>query len=172
MGRQERAEVLVQLDEKLDGASSVVVAAYGKINAEKSLELRKKCKEVAVDFFVVKNTLASMALKEKGMSELAPYFVGPMSVAVSKGDPVAPSKVLTDFLDGNPDLLEIKAGYVEGKFADEAQLGALASLPSRDVLLGKMVGSIKSPLSGLVGVLSGPVRNLVGVLSSIKNSKE
>lgn len=172
MGRQERAGILEELDKRLDGASSVIVADYRGITAEKTVLLRKKFKEASVKYFVVKNTLAGIAAEKKSMGDLKEYFSGPIALAVSKEDPVAPSRVIKAFLKEHPDIIKVKAGYVEGSVLNLEQVTALADIPSREVLLGKMLGSLQSPVVGLVGVMSGPIRSLVAVLGAIKDKKE
>jgi len=97
LGRQEREVLVKELDEQLDGAVSVVVTDYRGIDAEKSVLLRKKFRDGNVRFCVVKNTLVKIAAEKRGMGGLSSNFSGPTALAISKDDPVAPSKILREF---------------------------------------------------------------------------
>jgi len=171
VGRQERAEVLDDLEKQFTASSSVVLADYRGLDAEKTLLLRRKFKESSVKFLVAKNTLVKIAAEKAGFDGIDVHLSGPTALAVSE-DPVAPSRVLGEFLKDNSDLLRIKGGYVEGTLMNAEEIVALAGIPSRDVLLSKLVGSLQSPVSGFVNVMAGSIRNLVGVLSAIQAQKE
>jgi len=171
VGRQERAEILDDLEKQFAASSSVVLADFRGIDAEKTLLLRRKFKESSVKFSVAKNTLVKIAAEKAGFEGLDQHLSGPTALAVSE-DPVAPSRVLKEFLKDNPDLIKIKGGYVEGALMTAEEVVALSNIPSRDVLLSKLVGSLQAPVTGFVNVMAGSIRNLVGVLSAIQAQKE
>jgi len=132
--------------------------------------LRNKLRDAEVHYQVVKNRLAIRAAEEAGIAGLKEHFTGPTAIAYSNEDPIAPAKILQDFADDGGKML-IKSGYMDGKIlaADEVQV--IAKLPSRHELLGKVVGSVQSPLYGFSAVLNGLLRGLVGVLSAVEKQK-
>ncbi len=110
-------------------------------------------------------------MEETGFVPLADHFVGPISVAFSQSDAVAMAKALTEYAKKEPKL-NVRVGLVEGQVLAPGQITALAELPPREVLLGRMLSSMQSPLAGLVGVLQGVLRQLVYVIQAVKDAKE
>jgi large subunit ribosomal protein L10 len=133
--------------------------------------LRSQLRAAAVELHVVKNTLARRAVEATDFVSLADHFVGPISVAFSHRDAVAMAKALTEYAKKEPKL-NVRIGLVEGQVLSPGQITALAELPPREVLLGRMLSSMQSPLVGLVGVLQGVLRQLVYVLQAVKDAKE
>jgi large subunit ribosomal protein L10 len=121
-------------------------------------------------YAVIKNTLFSIAAGEDIAKSLAAFLAGPTGVVFAGEDPVAPAKALKTFSDTTKPL-EIKAAWIDGKVVDAKQVGALAALPPKIELLGRLVGSLKSPLFGLVYVLSGNQSGLVRALNAIREQK-
>ena len=126
--------------------------------------------------YVVKNTMVRIAANEIGLEGLDPVLNGTTAIAVSAEDAVAPAKVVYDFIKENKlektEVLTIKLGVVEGKVISVDEVKALASLPSREVLIAKVLGSMQAPISGMVNVLQGTIRNMVYVLDAIRAQKE
>lgn len=143
---------------------------YVGINAAQVTELRRRLREQKVDLKVYKNTLAKRVLDELGLGDAAKYMDGPTAWAFSQ-DPVAPSKIFRDFGKDVPKV-EVNGGILTGKVLSKAQMEALAELPSREVLLGQVVGTIAAPLRNLVGVVNALPRNLVNVIDQIRKQKE
>ena len=139
-------------------------------------ELRRELRAAGVSYHVVKNTLTAIAAKEVGMEGLLGHLEGTTALAVSSEDAVAPAKVISEFIKKNKladvGVLTVKAGIVDGKVIDAAAVKALASLPSREVLLGKLLGSMQAPISNTVNVLQGVIRNAVYVLDAVRQQKE
>ncbi|OGP07087.1 MAG: 50S ribosomal protein L10, partial [Deltaproteobacteria bacterium GWA2_42_85] len=123
------------------------------------------------EFKVVKNTLAKIAIKEAGAESLKDYFDGTTAVAMSYADPVAAAKILTQFAKDEPNL-KIRVGLLGGKLLNLNEIKALSELPSREVLLGKLVGMLRAVPTNLVGVLSGVPRQLVYTLVAIQAKKQ
>jgi large subunit ribosomal protein L10 len=144
---------------------------YKGISVEKATVLRNKAREAGVDYKVYKNTLARIAAKESGCEGLNDYLIGSIAIAVSENDQIAPAKLLSDFIKENK-ILEIKCGYVDGRVLKSGEVESLASLPGKEELVAKMLGSVKSPLYGLANVLNGNIRGLVIALNAIKEKKE
>ncbi len=168
MSKADNVEALKQTIAAQKGA---VVAEFKGLTVKEITALRKKLREVNAEFRVVKNTLISLAAKESEFSRLDEYFKGPTAVAFSYGDPVALAKAMKTFATASPTKIKLKAGFLDGKALSAKDVEALAELPSREVLLGRMVGSLASPLTRLVLVLSGPQRKLVYALDSIRSQK-
>ena len=116
------------------------------------IELRRKLREAGVEYTIVKNTLTRFAANEVGLSDLDPVLHGPSALATSTTDVVAPAKVLVEFAKEN-EQLEIKAGFVDGKVIDAAEVKVYASIPSKEVLISKMLGSLQAPIGNLVRTL-------------------
>jgi large subunit ribosomal protein L10 len=163
--------VVQEIKGKLEASKGAVLTDYRGLNVAEVTELRTKLREVGVEYKVVKNTLARIAANEIGIEGLDGYLEGPTAIAYGIEDAVAPAKVLAEFAKAHKNL-EIKAGILEGKVIDLNGVKALADLPSREVLLAKLLGSMQSPLYGMANVLQGNLRNLVYVLDAVRKTKE
>ena len=117
---------------------------------------RRKLREANVEYTVLKNSIIRFAAKEVGLEDLDSVLEGPTAIATSNDDVISPAKVLCDFAKGN-DLLEIKAGFVEGKVISIDEVKQYASIPSKEVLISKMMGSLQSPISKLARTLQAIV---------------
>jgi large subunit ribosomal protein L10 len=166
-----KAEKVVALHAKFVEAKAAILADYSGLNVQQLAELRSQLREAAVELQVVKNTLARRAVEETGFVSLADHFVGPISVAFTQHDAVAMAKALTEYARKEPKL-NVRVGFVEGQVLPPGQITALAELPPREVLLGRMLASMQSPLAGLVGVLQGVLRQFLYALQAIQEAKE
>jgi large subunit ribosomal protein L10 len=173
MPSQANYQKVEMLREKIRGAQAVFVCEYRGLTVEKITKLRAQIRGAGGEMTVAKNTLMSIALKEEGFPVPEGLMSGPNGFTAVHGDPAAVAKVLKDFAKekGNEALI-IKGGILGDKILDDKQLLALADLPSREVLLAQVVGTMAAPIRGLVTVLSGPARGLVTCLSQIKDQKE
>ena len=167
---EQKKQVVAELTEKVKAAQSIVFADYRGLTVEQDTELRNALRAAGVEYKVVKNTLTSLAVKQNGLEGLDPYLNGPTSMALSSTDAVAPAKVLSDYAK-KFDKLELKVGVVEGKLIDLEGIKALAELPSREVLIAKVLGGFNAPISGFVNVLNGNMRGLVVALNAIAEQK-
>lgn len=165
-----KAEKVVALHAKFVDAKAAILADYSGLNVQQLAELRSQLREAAVELQVVKNTLARRAVEETGFVPLADHFVGPISVAFAQ-HAVAMAKALTEYARKEPKL-NVRVGFVEGQVLSPGQITALAELPPREVLLGRMLSGMQSPLAGLVGVLQGVLRQFMYALQAIKEAKE
>lgn len=169
----EKQAIVAELKEKLSATKGAVLTNYRGLTVAQDTKLRRKLREAGVEYRVVKNTLTRIAADQSGVSELDPYLEGPTAIALSFSDPVAPAKIISDFLkETKTQVLEIKAGLVEGKVIDADGVKALASLPSREVLIAKALAGMQSPIVGFVNVLQGNIRNLVYALEAVRKQKE
>lgn len=170
MARPEKEAAVSELQEKFSKSQSVILADYRGLNVAEVTELRKKLREAGVEYKVVKNTLTSRAAKAANIEGLDQFLSGPTALAFGFNDVVAPAKILADFAKDHKKL-ELKGGVLEGKIIDLAAVKELASLPSREALLGQVAGLLQAPMRGLVTVLSGPLRNAVYALEAIRKQK-
>lgn len=168
-GRQKRIDITDSLKDKLTKAKTVVVTDYRGLNMTQLQELRKELLKNEADFTVAKNRLMVRAAKESGYPT-PDRLEGPTAVLFGFGDEISPIKALATFIKTNK-LPEIKLGYLNQELLTKEQVNQLASLPTKQELIGKVVGGISSPLYGLVSVLQGNLRNLVYTLNAIKEQK-
>ena len=155
----------------MTGAKALYLADFTGIDVESVTELRNKLRDAEVKYQVIKNRLAIRAAEEAGIAGLREHLSGPTAIVYSQEDPIAPAKILQAFADAGGKM-QIKTGYMEGEILAADEVIALAKLPSRDELLGKVVGSVQAPLYGLNAVLNGLLRGLVGALSAIEEQKK
>ncbi|GAA0177947.1 50S ribosomal protein L10 [Clostridium sediminicola] len=142
-----------EIKEKLEKAQSIVLSDYQGLNVEEDTELRKQLRESGVEYKVYKNRLVALAAKELNIEGLDSYLEGPVSIAFGYEDATAPARILNDFAKKHKNL-ELKAGLVEGVVYGQEQIKEIASIPSKEILIAKLLGSFKAPLSNLVYLLN------------------
>jgi len=147
--KQAKQVIIDEIKAKLDGAQSAVVIDYMGTTVAQADAMRKKLREANVDYTVYKNTLIKRAIEGTEFAPLAEVLDGPSAIAISKEDATAPARVLKEVIDDFKKM-EFKAGVVEGTFYDQNGIKEIASIPSRDVLIAKFMGSIQSPVSKAV----------------------
>jgi len=148
-----KSPIVDEISANIKDAASVVLVDYRGLTVEQDTALRKQLREAGVTYKVYKNTLMNFAFKGTDCEGLAPYLEGPSAIAISTTDATAPARVLAKFAK-TADKLEIKAGVVEGTTYDAAGIGAIAKIPSREELLGRLLGSMKSPITNFARVLN------------------
>ena len=154
MAKVEQKQVVVnEIKEKLAKAASVVVVDARGLTVEEDTQLRKTLREAGVDYKVYKNTMMHRAFEGTQCEELIQHLHGTNALAISATDATAPARILDKFAKKNP-ALELIAGVVEGNYNDQAGIQALAGIPSREELLGKLLGSIQSPITNFARVLN------------------
>jgi len=168
--REKKESLITKLDEQLASAKSAVLIDYKGLKVSETEELRKALRAKGAQFNIAKNTLVKIALKKHGIEFDEAIFKKPVAIAFAMQDEVSPAKEI-DLFAKKHEAVEILAGILENKMIDSASVKKLASLPSREELLAKAVGSIAAPLSGMVNVLAGNLRGLVNVLNSYKEKK-
>lgn len=141
-----KKEQVAEITDKFQRSASAIVVDYRGLKVEEVTELRKQCREKGLEYKVYKNTLTRLAAENAGMKELVGELVGPNAIVFSYDDPVAAAKVASEFAKTHKNL-ELKAGLVEGVLYKDAQLEEFASIPSREVLIAKLLGSFKAPVS-------------------------
>ena len=169
--RPEKVAMIAELKKTMASAKGVVLTDYRGIKVAQDTKLRRKMREAGVEYSVIKNNMASIAAKEAGIEGLDGYLKGPLAMVSSDKDPVVAAKLISEFIKENR-IMEIKGGLVEGKVIDAEGVKSLANLPSREVLLARLLGSMQSPITGFVTVLQGNIRNLVYALDAVRQQKE
>jgi large subunit ribosomal protein L10 len=165
-----KAETVEALKAAIAAQRGAVVVEYRGLKVSEITSLRKKLRAIDAEVRVVKNTLIRRASEGTPFGELSSHFIGPTAVAFAHGDPVAMAKVMKEFATASPKVA-LRAGFVEGKVLSAKDVETLASVPSREVLLSRLVGGLASPITRLAQALSGPPRKLVYVLESIRKQK-
>jgi large subunit ribosomal protein L10 len=160
VGNREIKEAKVQsITEKFSKAQAAILTSYIGITVEEDTELRKKMREAGVEYKVLKNSFTSRASKSLGY-DLDEYLAGPVAVAFSYDDPTAPARVLAEYSEKHKSI-QLKAGVVQGQIFDTAKVVELSKVPPKEVLIAKLLGSFKAPLS-----------NLAYMLNAVKEQKE
>ena len=150
---EQKQPIVAEISEAIKDAASIVLVTYSGITVEQDTALRKQLREAGVSYKVYKNTMIRFAAKGTEFEALEPHLEGPTALAVSKEDATAPARVLAEFAK-KADKLELKGGVVEGTYYDAAGIGVIASIPSREVLLGRLLGSMQSPITNFARVLN------------------
>lgn len=166
----EKKTKVAAVAKQLKSACTGIFVDYKGITVEEDTALRKELREAGVKYSVVKNSILSFAIKEAGYDSLKEVLTGTTAMATCENDLVAPAKILRKFAKKH-DKFKIKGGFVEGGVIDAAGVVSLADLPSKEVLIAKMLGSFNAPISGLVNVLNGNIRGLVVALNAIAEKK-
>lgn len=168
--------VVAELKDQLTSAKAAVLTSYKGLTVEQDTQLRRELREAGVKYHVVKNTMLRIAAQEAGIEGLEEHLAGTTALAFSTEDAVAPAKVISDFIKKNKledtEVLQIKAGMLDGKVIALDKVKELASLPSREELLAKLLGSMNAPISNTVNVLQGVIRNCVYALNAVREKKE
>ena len=154
---EQKKQVVADLAEQIKASASGVVVNYQGITVENDTALRKALREAGVKYVVMKNTLTGRACDMCGYGDIKQYLNGMTAIAISSPeDPIAPAKILKEYAD-KIESFQILAGYLDGKVVDKDTVNALADIPSKEVLIAKLLGSIKSPLYGLAYALQAVV---------------
>ena len=172
MNKTNKEQVVTELHEKLQRAQAVFLADFRGMNVGQATQLRDDLRKANVEYKVVKNTLLDLASKDTDKEALSSHYAGPTAVAISYDDPVAAAKVLSKYAKEQQNVFKLKAGILSGKAIGVADIQALADLPSREVLIAKMLGSMNAPVTNFVGVLAAVPGSFVRALNAIRIQKE
>src|SRR5438270_1693898 len=170
--REQKQRDLEALAQQLQAASVGMLVGFKKLTVAKDQELRRQLREAGVSYSVVKNTLARKAAEGTPLEPAVDQFKGVTAVALSTTDPVGLSKAIARFTKANPEIFSFKAGIVEGKVVELRDVEAIASLPSREELLSKVLFLVNCQAQRLVTVLQAVPRNLAVVLEQVRAQKE
>lgn len=168
--RQAKEQEIAVLVDQLKSAKSVVFANFQGLKVKESEELRSICRKEQIVYVASKKTLMKRALQEVGLSVDTKVFEGGVSAVFGQKDEVLPAQIVDKFAKDH-EALKVFGGVLEGAFIDAAKIKQLAKLPSKQQLLGQLVGTLNAPVSGFVNVLAGNIRGLVNVLNAVKETK-
>jgi large subunit ribosomal protein L10 len=166
MATEKKVKIVETLQETFSRARAGVLTDYRGLTTTDLNELRGKFREAGIEYKVVKNSLAQLAVRQAGLSDLDGVIVGPMAIAFDFADSPVVAKVLTEYIRSTKSILGIKGGFLEDRVLTPQEVEVLAKLPSQQVLISQLMAGIQSPLYGLVNVLAGPIRGIMGVLQA------
>ncbi|MCD7975540.1 MAG: 50S ribosomal protein L10 [Phascolarctobacterium sp.] len=169
--RAEKAAKVAEITALLTSAKCSILVDFSGINVAQDTAFRRKVREAGITYSVVKNTLIRIAADEAGIEGLEPALEHNTAIAAAPEDPVAVAKLVCDFAKESK-VLKVKIGVLDGKLISADEIMALAALPPREILIGKMLGSMNAPISGFVNVLQGTIRNVVYALDAVRKVKE
>ena len=167
----EKKKIVENLQERFSKSAIVIITDYKGLDVATINELRGKLKKENIEYQVVKNTLLTRASAETDVDLIKEHFRGPSAVALSYDDPVAPAKIIMDFVKDH-EALEVKAGVMNGKMLDAGQIKALSMLPSREELLAKFLSVLNGVPTSLVRTLSEIPKKMIYLVLAVKDQKE
>ncbi len=171
MPRPEKVQAVEEIKERMEDARAFFLTEYRGLSVKEQQTLRRALREAGAEYKVVKMSLAAIAARELGHDEIADELVGPTAIAFAHEDAVAAAKALDDFAEANETFV-LKIGLLSGNVLPPEQVAALAKLPSRDELLGKIAGAMAAPLYGAAGLFAAFTRNTASMLSQLLEKKE
>jgi large subunit ribosomal protein L10 len=166
MATEKKVQIVESLQEVFSKCNIGILTDYRGLSTAEMSDLRRRLREVGVEYRVVKNSLAQFAAKQAGMDELADSFSGPVAVALGYGEIADAPRVLADYIRATKSTLEIKGGFLGYRLMTSGDVDTLATLPAREVLISQVMAGIQSPIVGLVSVLVAPIRGIMGVLQA------
>lgn len=166
----EKQQVVEEIRQQLEQSMLVVFADYRGLKVDEMTELRNKLRIPGVEVKVLKNTMLRFALEKNGNKDMADLINGPNAAIFSQDDPVAPAKILFEFAKTHKNL-EIKTGLLEGQVISPEKIKNLADLPSREVLVATVLGTMQAPITSFVRVLNANLTGLVRALDQVREQK-
>jgi large subunit ribosomal protein L10 len=169
--KPEKVQAVAEIRTDLESTDAFILVDPRGLTVSEVSELRNRLREAGATLKVVKNTLAKIAASEAGVEGMADLLEGPTAITICRDDPINPAKVIQGFIREKKKLT-VKGGYLQHKVLVAAEVDSLASMPSREELIAKVVGGIAGPLYGLANVLNGPLRGFAVALDQIRQQKE
>ena len=161
-----KGSIIDRLQETFSECNIGILTDYRGLSTSEMTELRNKLRESGIEYRVVKNTMARFAAERAGNEELAGLFEGPVAIAFGYDEMTEPAKVLADYIRASKSSLSIKGGFSGDKIFTSRDVMTLSTLPSREILIAKIIGGMQSPIYALVNCLTNPVRGVIGVLQA------
>jgi len=166
MSREKKAQIIDSLQQVFSRCSIGVLTDYRGLSASEMTDLRRRLRESGIEYKVVKNTLARFAAERAGKEELLSFFEGPVAIAFGYGDITEPARALANYIETSKATMSIKGGFLPDRLLTSEDVATLSTLPSREILLAKVLGGMQSPISALVSHLTAPMRGIIGVLQA------
>lgn len=169
---EKKAAVVDEIAASMKEATAFYLTDFTGLSVKSMTELRAKLRDAGVEYTVVKNTLARRALEGLDMPDVAEFFSGPTGLVIGREDAVTAAKILSDFAKDHDDKPQIKAGVVERKAVDSAQVAKLAKLPPKEQLLAELAGAMQAPMASLAFVMQAPLYEFAGLLEALRAERE
>lgn len=166
MPREKKIQTVERLYQAISKCNIGILADYRGLSAAEMTELRGKLRKLGVEFTVVKNTLARFAVERASKDDLASFFKGPVAIAFGYGEITEPAKALGDYIRDSKSSLAIKGGFLSSQLLTAEEVNTLAILPSREIMVAKVLGAMQSPISTLITYLAAPVQGFMRVLQA------
>ena len=166
MNRKQKERVVEELKEAMSRCSSGILTDYKGLSNAQLIILRRKLRELGIEYRVVKNTLARFAAEKAGKDFLVGSFEGPVAIAFGYGEVVEPAKALTGYIRTSDSILSIKGGFMGGRLLSQDEVKTLSAIPPREVLIARVLAGMQGPIVGLVNCLAHPLREFSGVLQA------
>ncbi|MAG14947.1 MAG: 50S ribosomal protein L10 [Dehalococcoidales bacterium] len=166
MPKEKKVRIINELQEVFTESSVGILTDYRGLSTAEITELRHTLRDSEIKYRVVKNTLARFAAERAGKNELVNLLQGPVAIAFSYGDMTEPARILTEHIRTSKTSLSIKGGFLSDRALTSSDVETLATLPSKEILLGKVLGGMQSPVVTLISCLASPMRGVVGVLQA------
>jgi large subunit ribosomal protein L10 len=170
MPTTEKQDLVVEIKARLNDAGALLLADYRGLTVKEMQELRNDLRAAGSELKVYKNSLAEIAIREMALPSLDAYLAGPTAIIFTGEDPVAPAKALTAFAKKHK-ALELKGGLVENQVVDAEGVKAIATLPSREELIAKLLGTMLNPIIGFARVLNGPTEAFARTVQAVADQK-
>jgi large subunit ribosomal protein L10 len=166
MLKEKKEQLIEELASSLSRCTIAVATDYRGLTAKEMVQLRRRLTESGIEYRVIKNTLTRFAAEKAGKSQLETLLAGPVAMAFGYDDVIKPPKVLREHIRSVGSVLQIKGGILGDRLLTAEDVADLAAMPSRDVLLARLVGQLNAPLQALHTVLSAPLRGLLNVMQA------
>ena len=166
MSREKKAQTIDRLQDTFSKCSIGILTDYRGLSVPEITVLRRKLRESSVEYKVVKNTLARFAGERAGKSDLVSFFEGPVAIAFGYGDITEPAKALASYVAESKASMTIKGGFLADRLLTKEEVITLSALPSKEVLLARVVGGVQGPISALVSQLASPMMGLIAGLQA------
>lgn len=166
MSREKKAQIIDELQEIFSKCSIAILTDYRGLSTAGITDLRQTLRKSNVEYRVVKNTLARFAAERSGKNEAVNLFEGPVAIAFSYGDAIEPARVLTDYIRTSRSSLSVKGGFWGDRVLTSDDVGTLAILPPKEVLISRVLAGMQSPIVTLISSLVAPMRGVMGVLQA------
>jgi len=166
MSREKKTEIIDSLQQLFSRCSVAILTDYRGQSANEMTELRRRLREAGIDYKVVKNTLVRFAAQRLGREELFGFFEGPVAIAFGYGDITEPAKALASYVEESKASMTIKGGFLADRLLTKEEVITLSALPTKEVLLARVVGGVQGPISALVSQLASPMMGLIAGLQA------
>lgn len=166
MSREKKAQIIDSLQEVFSKCNIGILTDYRGLSASEINALRRRLGESGISYKVVKNTLARFAAERAGKDELVSLFEGPVAIAFGYGDITEPARALTDYIRNSKASLTIKGGFLGDRLLTSEEVETLSTLPSREILLARILGAMQIPIVALVNYLTIPIKGIIGTLQA------